>query len=178
MPANRKADVDAAVKDVDFTKNTYQIELDTTEGKILLDLWPDVAPGHCKNIIGLSKIGFYDGVTFHRVIDGFMSQGGCPLGTGTGDAGYKLPQEFNDKAHVPGVLSMARAQHPDSAGSQFFICVAEARFLDKQYTAYGKTANDESLKVVQKIGKVRTGANDKPVTPVKINKASVIEKAK
>ncbi|HVJ69787.1 MAG TPA: peptidylprolyl isomerase, partial [Caulifigura sp.] len=87
MPS-RKAEVDAAVKDVDFSKNTYQIELDTSKGKILLDLWPDVAPGHVKNIIGLSKIGFYDGVTFHRVIPGFMIQGGCPLGTGTGDAGY------------------------------------------------------------------------------------------
>jgi peptidyl-prolyl cis-trans isomerase B (cyclophilin B) len=178
MPANRKAEVDAAVKDVDFKKNTYQIELDTTKGKILLDLWGDVAPGHAKNIIGLSKIGFYDGVIFHRVISGFMIQGGCPQGTGTGDAGYKLPQEFNDKAHTTGVLSMARAQHPDSAGSQFFICVADARFLDKQYTAFGKTANDDSTKVALAIGAVKTGAQDRPVEPVKINKATVIEKAK
>ena len=178
MPANRKAEVDAAVKDVDFAKKTYQVELDTTKGKILLELWPDVAPGHCKNIIGLSKIGFYDGVSFHRVISGFMIQGGCPLGTGTGDAGYKLPQEFNDKPHVTGVLSMARAQHPDTAGSQFFICVADARFLGKQYTAFGKTANEDSTKVALTIGAVKTGPNDKPVEPVKINKATVIEKAK
>ena len=178
MPANRKAEVDAAVKDVDFSKKTYQVELDTTKGKILLDLWGDVAPGHCKNIIGLSKIGFYDGITFHRVISGFMIQGGCPQGTGTGDAGYKLPQELNDRPHTTGVLSMARAQHPDSAGSQFFICVADARFLDKQYTAFGKTANDESTKVALSIGAVKTGPNDKPVEPVKINKATVIEKAK
>ena len=173
-----KAEVDAAVKDVDFSKNTYQIELDTSKGKILLDLWPDVAPGHVKNIIGLSKIGFYDGVTFHRVIPGFMIQGGCPLGTGTGDAGYKLPQEFNKKSHTTGVLSMARAQHPDSAGSQFFICVADATFLDGQYTAFGKTADEDSTKVALTIGAVKTGANDKPVEPVKINKATVIEKAK
>jgi peptidyl-prolyl cis-trans isomerase B (cyclophilin B) len=178
MPANRKPEVDAAVKDVDFDKKTYQIELDTTKGKILLDLWPDVAPGHCKNIIGLSKIGFYNGVTFHRVISGFMIQGGCPLGTGTGDAGYKLPQEFSDRAHETGVLSMARAQHPDTAGSQFFICVAPARFLDKQYTAFGKTADEDSTKVALTIGAVKTGPQDKPVEPVKINSATVIEKAK
>jgi peptidyl-prolyl cis-trans isomerase B (cyclophilin B) len=92
--------------------------------------------------------------------------------------GYKLPQEFNDKPHTTGVLSMARAQSVDSAGSQFFICVADARFLDKQYTAFGKTANDESTKVALAIGAVKTGAQDRPVEPVKINKATVVEKAK
>jgi len=177
MPS-RKAEVDAAVKDVDFSKNTYQIELDTSKGKILLDLWPDVAPGHVKNIIGLSKIGFYDGVTFHRVIPGFMIQGGCPLGTGTGDAGYKLPQEFNKKSHTTGVLSMARAQDPNSAGSQFFICVGDAKFLDGQYTAFGKTVDEASDKTALSIATVDRDGSDKPRQPVKINKATVIEKAK
>ena len=178
MAKNRKAEVDAVLPTIDFAKNTYQVELDTTKGKILLDLWPDVAPGHVKNIIGLSKIGFYDGVIFHRVISGFMIQGGCPEGTGTGGPGYTIKAEFNRTPHEPGVLSMARTNDPNSAGSQFFICVADARFLDKQYTAFGKTANDESTKVALAIGAVKTASGDKPIEPVKINKATVIEKAK
>lgn len=179
MPGqNRRADVDAALKDVDFSKNKYQVELDTTMGKITLDLYPDVAPGHCKNIIGLAKIGYYDGIQFHRVIDGFMIQGGCPEGTGTGGPGYTIPAEFNKMKHDPGVLSMARTSDPNSAGSQFFLCNAAAYFLDNQYTAFGKTADKSSLDVVQAIGKVPTGANDRPKTPVKINKATVIQTAR
>lgn len=178
MPQNRKADVDAAVKDVDFNKNTYQVEFDTSKGKIVLDLWPDVAPGHAKNILGLAKIGFYDGVTFHRVIPGFVIQGGCPHGTGTGDAGYKIKAEFNTKEHEAGVLSMARANDPNSAGTQFFLCLGRVPHLDRQYTAFGKTADDASLKVVMAIGGVKTGSGDKPVEPVTINSAKVLEKAK
>jgi peptidyl-prolyl cis-trans isomerase B (cyclophilin B) len=178
MPANRKAEVDAALKDVDFSKNTYQVEFDTTMGKITLDLYPDVAPGHVKNLIGLTKIGYYDGVTFHRVIKGFVIQGGCPQGTGTGGPGYQSKAEFNSRPHEPGVLSMARTSDPNSAGSQFFICVARAASLDNQYTVFGKTADQASLDVAMKIGDVKTGAGDKPVTPVKINAARVVEKAK
>ncbi|MDB5341015.1 MAG: peptidyl-prolyl cis-trans isomerase cyclophilin type, partial [Planctomycetaceae bacterium] len=90
--ANRQAEVLAAQKDLDFTKKTYQIELDTTMGKILLDMYPDVAPGHVKNILGLTKIGFYDGIVFHRIIPNFMIQVGCPLGNGTGGPGYTIKQ--------------------------------------------------------------------------------------
>ena len=116
MPANRKAEVDAALKDVDFSQKSYQVEFDTTMGKITLDLYPDVAPGHVKNLIGLAKIGYYDGVTFHRVIKGFMIQGGCPQGTGTGGPGYTIKAEFNSRPHEPGTLSMARTSDPNSAG--------------------------------------------------------------
>jgi len=175
---NRKAEVDVAVKDVDFAKNEYQVELDTTMGKILLDLLPDVAPGHCRNLIGLAKIGYYDGVVFHRVIDGFMIQGGCPQGTGTGGPGYTIKEEFNATKHEPGVLSMARTNDPNSAGSQFFLCVARVPHLDNQYTAFGKTANDASLKVVLAIGNVPTSGGDRPKTDVTIKSARVVEKAK
>jgi peptidyl-prolyl cis-trans isomerase B (cyclophilin B) len=178
MAANRQAEVTAAQADLDFNKKTYQLELDTTEGKILLDFWPEIAPGHVKNMLGLAKIGFYNGVGFHRIIKDFMIQGGCPLGTGTGDAGYKIKAEFNKQPHVEGVLSMARASDPNSAGTQFFICLATNSFLDNQYTAFGKTADAASLAVVKKIGSVATNANDKPLKPVTINKATVIEKAK
>ena len=173
MAGSKRAEVDAALKDVDFSKNTYQVELDTSMGKIKLNLLPDVAPGHCKNLIGLAKIGFYDGGQFHRVIDGFMIQGGCPQGTGTGGPGYTIPQEFNGTKHDPGVLSMARTSDPNSAGSQFFICNSAAHFLDNQYTAFGKTADDASLEVVKKIGKTPTDGSDRPKTPVKINKVVV-----
>jgi peptidyl-prolyl cis-trans isomerase B (cyclophilin B) len=174
MPGNRKEEVDAAVKDVDFAKNKYQIELDTTLGKITLDLIPDVAPGHCKNIIGLSKIGYYDGVLFHRIIRGFMIQGGCPLGTGTGGPGYNIKAEFNKTPHEAGVLSMARTEDPDSAGSQFFICLDKHGHLDGKYTAFGKAADAASLAVVRKIGEVKTDRRDRPVSDVTIKTAKVI----
>ena len=178
MSANRKAEVDAAVKDVDFSKNKYQIELDTTAGKITLDLNPDVAPGHCKNMIGLAKIGYYDGVLFHRIIKGFMIQGGCPLGTGTGGPGYTIKAEFNTTPHEAGVVSMARTNDPNSAGSQFFICLGKHTHLDRQYTAFGKTADEASLGVVRKIGEMKTDGRDRPVSDVTIKSAQVIAKAK
>lgn len=175
MPANRTAEVQAAQQTLDFTKNRYQVELDTTLGKITLDLHTDVAPGHCKNLLGLAKIGYYDGLTFHRVIKGFMIQGGCPNGTGTGGPGYTIPAEFNATRHVAGVLSMARTSDPNSAGSQFFICLETVPHLDRQYTAFGQTADAASLAVVRAIGQVPTGSQDRPKTPVTIHKARVIE---
>ena len=178
MPASRKAEVDAAVKDVDFSKNKYQIELDTSAGKITLDLNPDVAPEHCKNIIGLTKIGYYDGVLFHRVIKGFMIQGGCPLGTGTGGPGYTIKAEFNTTRHEPGVLSMARTGDPNSAGSQFFLCLGRQPHLDRQYTAFGQTADEASLAVVRKIGETKTDDRDRPLNDVTIKSARVIAKPK
>lgn len=178
MPQNRKSEVDAALADVDFDKNEYQIEFDTTMGKIRLDLWPDVAPGHCRNLIGLTRIGFYDGIIFHRVIKGFVIQAGCPQGTGTGGPGYQIDAEFNDRPHEPGVLSMARTNDPNSAGSQFFLCTGRAPSLDRQYTAFGKTADQESLDVVMQIGGVPTGPGDRPVQDVAIKSARVIETPK
>jgi len=177
MAKSRKAEVDAALKQIDLNDKKYQVVLDTTLGKITLDMLQDVAPGHVKNMLGLAKIGYYDGLVFHRIISGFMIQGGCPEGTGTGGPGYTIPAEFNATKHVPGVLSMARTNDPNSAGSQFFICLESVPHLDRQYTAFGKTADAESLAVVKKIGAVETGANDRPKTPVKINKATVVEKA-
>lgn len=175
--ADVKAKVQEAQKDLDLQNKKYRAELDTTKGPIRLDFLPDVAPGHVKNFLGLAKIGFYDGVTFHRVIDGFMIQGGCPQGTGTGGPGYTIKAEFNKTPHVPGVLSMARTNDPNSAGSQFFLCLETVSYLDGQYTAFGKVADEESLKTVQAIGKVKTGANDKPVEKVVIKKVTVTEVA-
>jgi len=178
MAKNRKAEVDAAAKDIDFSKNKYQIALDTSLGKITLDLFDDVAPGHCKNMLSLAKIGYYDGLIFHRVIKGFMIQGGCPEGSGTGGPGYTINAEFNATKHEPGVLSMARTNDPNSAGSQFFICLERGSHLDRQYSAFGKTADAASLDVVKKIGQSPTGPNDRPQTPVTIHQATVLATAK
>lgn len=172
---SHKDKVEELTADLDFANKSYQIKLETNHGEILLDLLPDVAPGHCQNIIGLARAGFYDGLIFHRVIDGFMIQGGCPQGIGTGNPGYQIDAEFNSTHHAPGVLSMARGGDPNSAGSQFFVCVADAEFLNNQYTAFGRTANDESLAVAQAIGKTATAPNDRPLEDVTISKATVIE---
>ncbi len=171
---SRKKEVEKALDSIDFAKNRYQLELDTTMGTVKLDFWPEVAPNHCKNMLGLAMIGFYDNLTFHRVVPGFVIQGGCPNGTGTGGPGYHVDAEFNEKAHDPGVLSMARAQDPNSAGSQFFLCLEKVPFLDRQYTAFGKTADEASLAVVQSIGKVKTASGDRPVTDVVIKTAKVL----
>ncbi len=176
MSKNRKAEVDEAKKSLDVKNKKYQLELDTSEGKILLDMAPDVAPGHVENILALAKIGYYDGLTFHRIIKGFMIQGGCPEGTGTGGPGYTIKAEFNKMKHEPGVLSAARSSDPNSAGSQFFICLGAHSHLDGQYTAYGKTADAASMEVVKKIGNVPTGSQDRPQKPVTIKSAKVVEK--
>lgn len=121
-------------------ENTLILELDT--GKVTIDLRPDLAPGHVARIKELAREGFYDGIIFHRVIDGFMAQGGCPNGSGMG--GSKKPNlqaEFNNEPHVEGVCSMARTNQPNTANSQFFICLDEAGFLDRQYTVWGKVSN-------------------------------------
>lgn len=112
--------------------------LETTKGNVVIRLRPDLAPNHVARISELADQGFYDGVPFHRVIDGFMAQTGDPTGTGTGGSGKKLKAEFNQGRHVRGTASMARAQNPDSADSQFFICFADASFLDGQYTVWGE----------------------------------------
>ncbi|APZ90785.1 peptidylprolyl isomerase [Fuerstiella marisgermanici] len=174
MATNYQPKVSEAQKEIDFDANTYQIELNTNHGRILLDLMPDVAPGHCANMIGLAKIGYYDGQSFHRIIGGFMIQGGCPQGTGTGGPGYNIDAEFNDTPHVEGVLSMARTSDPNSAGSQFFICLGAHTHLDNQYTAFGRTADDASMDVVRKLGALPTDAGDRPKSPATIESAKVI----
>ena len=178
MAVNVKAQVEEAQKSLDLANKTYTAELDTTKGPIRLTFLPDVAPGHVKNFLALAKIGFYNGLTFHRVIKGFMIQGGCPQGTGTGDAGYKIKAEFNDTPHEAGVLSMARANDPNSAGSQFFICLGRHPHLDRQYTAFGRAADEESMATVRAIGEVPTRGNDQPAQKVTIDKVTVTEKPK
>jgi cyclophilin family peptidyl-prolyl cis-trans isomerase len=124
--------------------------LETTKGEVTIALRPDLAPKHVERIKTLARQGFYDGVAFHRVIDGFMAQTGCPHGTGTGGSDLgNLKAEFNSEPHVRGVCSMARASSPDSANSQFFICFDDARFLDKKYTVWGKVT--EGMDNVDKI---------------------------
>jgi peptidylprolyl isomerase len=123
--------------------------LETTKGKVVIEMRPDLAPGHVARIKELVRQGFYDGVPFHRVIEGFMAQTGCPQGTGTGGSGKKLKAEFNKEPHKRGTVSMARAQSPDSGDSQFFICFADSGFLDGQYTVWGKVT--EGMDIVDKI---------------------------
>ncbi|HMN97301.1 MAG TPA: peptidylprolyl isomerase [Phycisphaerales bacterium] len=128
--------------------------IETDKGSIIVELWDDVAPRHVENFLKLARRGFYDNVIFHRVIPGFVIQGGCPKGDGTGGPGWQVRAEFNDREHHKGVLSMARSAHPDSAGSQFFICLGREHcgHLDKQYTAFGKVI--EGLEVVDAIAAV------------------------
>lgn len=159
---------------IDKTKK-YTVTINTTEGPITAEMWPDVAPQHVNSFLFLAKDGFYNDVIFHRVIPGFMIQGGDPTGTGTGGPGYQLPAEFNAKKHTRGVLSAARSSSPNSAGSQFFLMHADAPHLDNQYTAYGKVTS--GLEVVDKIATAPTGANDRPRNPAKITGITVEEGA-
>ena len=145
-------------------KNTLTLE--TTKGKVVIALRTDLAPGHVARIKQLVGEGFYDGIVFHRVIDGFMAQTGCPQGTGTGGSGKKLKAEFNSEPHKRGTVSMARAQNPDSGDSQFFICFADAPFLNKQYTVWGQV-----IEGMENVDKIKRG---EPVRdPDKIVKATV-----
>lgn len=147
----------------------------TTEGEMVIEFWPDVAPKTVENFKALAKKGFYDGTAFHRIIKGFMIQGGDPLTKdaskedlwGTGDPGYKIKAEFNDHKHVRGVISMARSRDPDSAGSQFFICLGAAPNLDHQYTAFGRLIKGDD--VLGKIGDTAVGPNKygEPSKPAK-----------
>ena len=146
-------------------------------GVIKAELYPEIAPNTVNNFISLVKKGFYDGLIFHRCISGFMIQGGCPLGTGTGDPGYSIKGEFtqngfkNDLSHSRGVLSMARAMDPNSAGSQFFIMHADGPFLDGQYAAFGKVT--EGMDVVDGIVAIPTDWNDRPREDQRMKKVTV-----
>lgn len=146
-------------------------------GKIVCELYPEKAPQSVRNMIALANKGFYDGLIFHRVISGFMIQGGCPKGTGTGGPGYCIKGEFklngvkNNLSHKRGVVSMARAQSPNSAGSQFFIMHADAKHLDGQYAAFGKVTS--GMDVVDAIASVQTDRNDRPQMEQKIASITV-----
>lgn len=145
-------------------------------GEIVLRFYPDVAPNHVKNFLDLAGKKFYDGTTFHRVIPGFMIQGGDPnsrspdrASHGMGGPGHRVKAEFNSKPHKRGVVSMARANDPDSAGSQFFICVADAHFLDWQYTAFGEVVS--GMEVADKIVSVKRDGRDNPLERIEITVA-------
>ncbi len=142
-------------------ENTLLMEL--KDGTAVIEMRPDLAPKHVARIKELAREKFYDGLTFHRVIGGFMAQGGDPKGNGTGGSGQNIPAEFSDEPHVRGIVSMARAQDPNSADSQFFIVLAASRFLDGQYTVWGKVV--EGMEFVGKIkrgDKARNGSVDDP----------------
>ena len=155
---------------IDPNKN-YTATIDTSEGPIEVEFYPKDAPNHVNSFIFLAKDGFYDNVIFHRVIPGFMIQGGDPTGTGSGGPGYKLKQEFNARKHVRGVLSAARTSDPNSAGSQFFLMHADSPHLDNQYSVFGKVTS--GLEVVDKIANAPRGANDRPKNPTTIRKIAV-----
>lgn len=154
------------------------VTIEMENGKtITAELFPEIAPNTVNNFISLIKKGFYDGLTFHRVIYGFMLQGGCPEGTGMGGPGYSIKGEFsgngfkNELKHTEGVLSMARSMMPDSAGSQFFIMHKAAPYLDGQYAAFGKVT--DGMDVVNEIAEVDTDFSDKPLDPQVIKKITV-----
>jgi peptidylprolyl isomerase len=134
-------------------ENTLLLEL--KDGMVTIEMRPDLAPKHVARIKELVREGFYDGLTFHRVIGGFMAQGGDPKGNGTGGSGQNIPAEFTDEPHVRGTLSMARSQNPNSADSQFFIVFARSRFLDGQYTVWGKVTDGMEF-----VGKIKRGDKD------------------
>ena len=157
----------------------------TSEGELVAEFWPDVAPKTVENFKKLAKSGFFDGTAFHRIIKGFMAQGGDPLTKdaskesmwGTGDPGYKIKAEFNAKKHERGVLSMARSADPDSAGSQFFICFGPAPMLDNKYTAFGKVIKGDA--VLDKLANVpvkqsASGENSKPVNRVALESVKIV----
>ena len=147
--------------------------LDVPAGRVVIEMRPDLAPGHCAHIKALVRRGFYDGIVFHRVIDGFMAQTGDPTGTGSGGSGHLLKAEFNDEPHVRGTLSMARTSDPNSADSQFFICFADARFLDRQYTVWGKvTSGMEHVDAIKKGSQSANGAVSNPDAIVKMQVAA------
>ena len=154
--------------------------LTTSAGEMVLEFWPDVAPGHVKNFTDLAKKGFYDGTCFHRVIKGFMIQGGDPNtkdesaknSWGQGGPGYTIKAEFNAKHHARGILSMARTSDPNSAGSQFFICHGDAGFLDGQYTVFGKLIKGDD--VLEKIGTAATEGPDRPVKRVTVESVKIV----
>ncbi len=170
--ATAKTETTPAAKEVAVIK--------TSEGEMVVEFWSDVAPKTVENFKALAKKGFYDGTCFHRVIKGFMIQGGDPLtkdaskeaAWGTGDPGYKIKAEFNSRSHTRGVLSMARSNDPDSAGSQFFICHGAPTFLDHQYTAFGKLIKGDD--VLEKIATTPTHPQDRPDKRMNVESVKIV----
>ena len=174
-----------ATKKTEASSTNEVAVIKTTEGEMVLEFWSDVAPKHVENFKKLSKQGFYDGTAFHRIIKGFMIQGGDPLTKdltkedlyGKGDPGYKINAEFNNRKHVRGVLSMARSADPNSAGSQFFLMLGDAPFLDNKYTGFGKLIKGDD--VLGKIGdtqvsRSRSGEVSKPTKRVEIQSIKIV----
>ena len=167
---DKKADAPADKKETKPVTTNEVAVIKTSAGEMVVEFWPDVAPKTVENFKALAKKGFYDGTCFHRVIKGFMIQGGDPLtkdptkeaAWGAGDPGYKIKAEFNDRSHTRGVLSMARSNDPDSAGSQFFICHGAPTFLDHKYTTFGKVIKGDD--VLEKIATTPTHPQDRPDT--------------
>ena len=147
----------------------------TNMGTFSFEFYPDDAPQTVASFIKLAKDGFYDGLIFHRIIGGFMIQGGDPTGTGTGGPGYTLKAEFNKHNHVLGTVAMARSASPDSAGSQFYICLAPTPHLDGEYTVFGQVV--DGMDVVKAIGKVQTGSQDRPLEDVIMENVTIEEKS-
>ncbi len=143
---------------------TMNARIHTKKGDIVFSFYPHDAKQHSAAFIKLARAGFYDGLTFHRVEPGFVIQGGCPQGTGTGGPGYNLDQEFNAKPHVKGTVAMARSQSPNSAGSQFYICLGDARFLDKQYTVFGQTVSGQDVVDAIRVGDVMETVTIEPAS--------------
>jgi peptidylprolyl isomerase len=151
--------------------------MDVPAGRVVIEMRPDLAPNHVAQIKELTRRGFYDGVPFHRVIDGFMAQTGDPTGTGTGGSGKKIKAEFNSEKHVRGTVSMARSQDPNSADSQFFICFAPSPFLDGKYTVWGKVVSGmEYIDAIKKGDQARNGTVRDPDHIVKMQVAADAEK--
>jgi peptidyl-prolyl cis-trans isomerase B (cyclophilin B) len=174
----------AETKEASVKTNEVAV-IKTTAGDMVVEFWPDVAPNTVENFKKLANQKFYDGTAFHRIVKGFMIQGGDPLTKdatkeamwGTGDPGYKIKAEFNERQHVRGVLSMARSQDPDSAGSQFFVCLEAAPFLDRKYTGFGKLIKGED--VLLKIGDTPvapspSGERSKPMTRVGVESITIV----
>jgi peptidyl-prolyl cis-trans isomerase B (cyclophilin B) len=169
-----------------MSENTNEVAvIKTNQGEMVITFWPDVAPKTVENFKKLARDGYYDGTAFHRIVKGFMIQGGDPLTKdpkaegrwGTGGPGYQIKAEFNEKTHQRGVISMARSQNPDSAGSQFFICLADAKFLDRQYTAFGCLTKGDD--VLGKLGDTPTtsgggGEKSKPTTRVAVESIKIV----
>jgi len=184
VSAEDKAPTKTDKKETPVSNTTNEVAvIKTVAGDMVIEFWPDVAPKTVENFKTLAKKGFYDGTAFHRIIKGFMVQGGDPLTKddtkqnrwGTGDPGYKIKAEFNERSHKRGVISMARSQDPDSAGSQFFICHGDPSFLDRQYTAFGKLIQGDD--VLEKLATTKVGAQDRPDKRQGVESVKIVDRA-
>jgi peptidyl-prolyl cis-trans isomerase B (cyclophilin B) len=184
VSAEDKAPTKTDKKETLVSNTTNEVAvIKTVAGDMVIEFWPDVAPKTVENFKTLAKKGFYDGTAFHRIIKGFMVQGGDPLTKddtkqnrwGTGDPGYKIKAEFNERSHKRGVISMARSQDPDSAGSQFFICHGDPSFLDRQYTAFGKLIQGDD--VLEKLATTKVGSQDRPDKRQGVESIKIVDRA-